>query len=307
MIKTLRNLGNLRNNKSIVTVALNGILTDPTKFDVPVTPEELAQEALESFNAGATIAHVHFRNQSNGQIPTWDPSLAKDVANAIRYKVPDMILNFTTGTVGVSGPFGGGVLGPIRGPLVCIENGKPEIAALNCGSLNYLKILGNGEWAWKPYLFDNPVEKIEKMIEGMTRLGVIPECECFDTGIVRSIKMFEKKGILKPPYIISLVMGVSSGMSSNPKWLPLLLEELPEDAIWQTIAVGKENIWDLQRKSVELCGNVRTGLEDTFYLPDGSKTNSNGKLIEALVKIVREIGKEPTTPKETRKILNIGE
>ena len=98
-------------------------------------------------------------------------------------------------------------------------------------------------------------------------------------------------------------MGVASGMPAKPEWLPLLTGEMPEGSHWQVIAVGQNEIWDLHRKCVELGGNVRTGLEDTFYLPNGEKAQSNGQLIEEMAKIVREGGKEIASPSETREIL----
>lgn len=156
-------------------------------------------------------------------------------------------------------------------------------------------------------MFENPVAKVETMVNAMKDLGIIPECECFDTGIVRSIGMYEQVGILKPPYIVSLVMGVASGMPARKEWLPLLLDELPEDALWQVIAIGREEVWPLLQYASELGGNVRTGLEDTFYLPDGKRATTNGQLIKALVKIVRQTGREPTSPAETREILGLSE
>ena len=132
----------LSKNKAIVSASLNGVLTDPLKFPVPVTSSQLAQAAKEAQDEGATVVHIHFRNQEpgKGHLPSWSPILAKEVAQAIREKCPGIILNFTTGTFGnEKGVFSGGELGPTRGPLSCLEVGKPEMAALNCGSLNYLK------------------------------------------------------------------------------------------------------------------------------------------------------------------------
>ena len=133
-------------SKVVVTAALNGVLTDPAQFPnmkIPVTPDEMATAAAEAANAGATIVHIHFRDQraGKGHLPTWEPAVASDIAEAIRQRVPGLLLNFTTGTVG-EGPsmMGGGPLGPVGGPLACIEAARPEIAALNAGSLNYLKV-----------------------------------------------------------------------------------------------------------------------------------------------------------------------
>ncbi len=204
-----------------------------------------------------------------------------------------MLINMSTGVFGHD----------ISGPVSCLERVRPEMAALNAGSLNYLKATRKGTWAWPPLLFDNPVDKIKRFADKMAELDCVPECECFDTGILRSISLFEQVGLMKPPAHISLVMGVASGMPAKATWLPLLIEEMPAKAHWQTILIGRADIWPVHRRSAELGGNLRTGLEDTFYLPDGTKATSNGQLIEALVTVARDAGREPTTPAETRALL----
>ena len=293
-------------DKVVVTAALNGVLTDPAKFDIPVTPDEMATAAAEAYDAGAAIVHIHFRDQrpGKGHFPTWDPAVAKDIATAIRNARPEVLVNFTTGTIGNKGPMSGGDLGPTDGPIACLEAGLPEIAALNSGSLNYLKTTSKGEWAWNPLMFENPVEKVEKMLRAMERLNIKPECECFDTGIVRSIRMYEDVGLMSQPINVSLVMGVASGMPCNPDWIDLLKKELNPETQWQTIAIGRQDVtWPTLRRAAELGGHVRTGLEDTFYLPNGQRASTSGELIAELVKVVREVGREPASPEEARKIL----
>ena len=285
-------------DKAVVTCALTGVLTNPAKFPVPVTPKEMAQAARDAADAGATVVHCHFRDQTEGMgfMPTWDPDVVAEIIDAIKAEVPDMIINMSTGVVGDD----------ISGPVACLERCKPEVAALNAGTLNYLKLKRDNDWAWPPMLFDNQVEKIERFIAAMDNNGVLPECECFDTGILRSVGMFEAKGMLRSPVHVSLVMGVASGMPAKAAWLPLLIEEMTADMAWQVIAIGREEVWPLHRKAAELGGHVRTGVEDTFYLPDGSKTSGNGPLVEALSTIVREAGREPASPEEARRILGIG-
>ena len=112
-------------HKAIVTVSMNGVFTDPKKFNIPVTPEEMATQAKDAFDAGATVAHIHFRNQhpDKGHEPSWDPEVATAISDAIRSAAPELLLNFTTGTLGVKGPMGGGPLGPTGGPISCLEVG----------------------------------------------------------------------------------------------------------------------------------------------------------------------------------------
>ena len=285
-------------DKVVVTCALTGVLTNPQQHPVPVTPEDMAHSAREAFAAGATVMHCHFRDQrlGMGHLPTWNVGIAVETVEAIRDACPDVIINMSTGVMG----------NDISGPLACMAAVEPEIAALNAGSLNYLKVRSNGEWAWPPLLFDNSVEKIDLFLEAMNHLGVVPECECFDTGILRSIKLFQQVGMLKEPAHVSLVMGVDSGMPARSEWLPLLLKEGPESMSWQAITIGRQEVWSVQRRAAELGGHLRTGLEDTFYLPDGSKAVCNGELVDALVSMTREIGREVASPDEARVLLGTG-
>jgi 3-keto-5-aminohexanoate cleavage enzyme len=286
-------------HKVVVTCALTGVLTDPTKFKVPVKPEEMAEAAAQAYNAGATVVHCHFRDQREGMgaLPTWDLKSVGDILSAIKDRVPDIMICMSTGVVG----------NDLSGPLACLEAFKPELAACNAGSLNYLKIRKDGAWAWPPILFDNPVEKVKKFLDVMTANRVIPEFECFDTGIVRSVGLYKANGMFEGDAHLSFVMGVQSGMPANADLLPILKEELPSNAHWQVIATGpgRQKIWNLHRRCIELGGNVRTGLEDTLYLPSGERAVNNGQLVEALVKIVREAGKEAASPAEARTILDV--
>ncbi|MBA2320796.1 MAG: 3-keto-5-aminohexanoate cleavage protein [Deltaproteobacteria bacterium] len=279
-------------DSAIVTCALTGVLTNPTQHPVPVTPAQMAAEARSAWDAGATVVHLHYRQQApgSGHLPSWDPDVAAEIVDAIRAACPEILINSSTGVVGPD----------ISGPEAVLRRTRPEIAALNAGSLNYLRARSDGRWAWPPMLFDNPVEKVEAFLRLMDELGIVPECEAFDTGIVRSIAMFRDVGLLRHAPHVSFVMGVASGMPAKPEWLPLLVAELPAGARFQTIGIGREEVWAVHQRCAELGGDVRTGLEDTFYLPDGSKATSNGALVEALVALVRGTGREPATPAEAR-------
>ncbi len=285
--------------KAVVTCALTGLLTDPAKFNVPVTPQEMADAAEQSYNAGASVLHCHFRDQGQGMgaFPTWDLKTVGDILSAIKKRVPDIIICMSTGVLGDD----------ISGPVGCLEAFKPELAACNAGSLNYLKIRKDGNWAWPPALFDNPVEKIKKFLDVMTASNIVPEFECFDTGIVRSVRMFKANAMFDGEPHVSFVMGVDSGMPANPDLIAILKDELPVNSHWQVIATGpgREKIWNLHRRCLELGGDVRTGLEDTFYLPTGERASDNGRLVEALVNIAREVGREPASPAEARQMLGL--
>ncbi len=281
-------------DKVVITCALNGVLTDPRQHHVPVTPEEMAAEAKAAYDAGASVMHIHLRQQGpgRGHLPSWDVDLSKAVQAAIRDACPGVIINHTSGIVGPD----------YAGALACIRETRPEIAACNAGSLNYLKLKADGAWAWPPMLFDNPVEKIQAYLDAMQDAGARPEFECFDTGIVRSVGMYRQNGMVARTPQYNFVMGVASGMPADPDLLPILLRLKLPDALWQVTAIGRAEIWPLHRACAELGGCLRTGLEDTFYLPDGAKARSNGELIEAAAGIAREAGREIASPAEARAI-----
>jgi 3-keto-5-aminohexanoate cleavage enzyme len=181
---------------------------------------------------------------------------------------------------------------------------RPEIAACNAGTLNYLKTKGDGAWAWAPIVFDNPVEKVRAFLDVMKETGAVPEFECFDLGIVRSVALYVETGMtVHPDY--NLVMGVASGMPADPELLSYLLQHIKRGSPWQVTAIGRREIWPLHRKAAELGGNLRTGLEDTFYLPDGARAPSNGALIETLVRIAREVGRDIASPTEARQLMGL--
>jgi uncharacterized protein (DUF849 family) len=284
-------------SKVVVTCALTGVLTDPAQHHVPVTPEQMAREARAAYDAGASVMHVHFRQQApgKGHLPSWEPQVALEIAQAIRESCPGVIFNQSTGVVGPD----------VSGPVACMRAIRPEIAAANAGSLNYLKVRSDGRWAWPPMLFDNPVEKVNAFLTVMAETGTLPEFECFDVGIVRCVEMYVRAGLYRGHPDLNFVMGVESGMPADPALLPILIGLLPAGASWQVTAIGRDTIWPLHRRTAELGGNLRTGLEDTFYLPDGTKATSNGQLIDAIVKIARESGRECASPAEARTLLHL--
>ncbi len=284
-------------DKAVITCALNGVLTDPRQHHVPVTPEEMAREARAAYDAGASVMHIHLRQQGpgKGHLPSWDVALSKAVQQAIREACPGVVINHTTGVVGPE----------YGGPLACVRETRPEIAACNAGSLNYLKLKADGSWAWPPMLFDNPVPKIQDFLDAMKDAGTTPEFECFDVGIVRSVGMYRRNGMVERTPQYNFVMGVESGMPADPDLLPILLRLKLPDAHWQVTAIGRAEIWPLHRRCAELGGCLRTGLEDTFYLPDGTKATSNGQLIEAIARLAREAGREVASPQEARQIFGV--
>ena len=287
-------------DKAILTCALTGVLTNPEQHPVPVSPAQMAAEARDAFNAGASVMHVHVRQQEpgKGHLPSWDPDVMESVVTAIRDACPGVIINLTTGVVGKD----------ISGPLDCIRRIKPEIAACNAGSLNYLKIKEDGQWAWPPMVFDNPVAKVQQFLDVMAACGTHPEFECFDVGIVRSVTMYIKAGMLKPSMgkaEYNLVMGVASGMPCDAELLALLPRYMAPNSIWQSTLIGRAEIWPVHQKTAEMGGLLRTGLEDTFYLPDGKRASGNGALIAELARCAERAGRAIASPSEARALMNL--
>ena len=287
-------------DKAILTCALTGVLTNPKQHPVPVTPAQMAAEARDAFNAGASVLHVHLRMQEEGMghMPSWDPDVAEAVVGAIRAACPGVIINLTTGVIGKD----------ISGPAACLRRVRPEIAACNAGSLNYLKLKDDGQWAWPPMVFDNPVSKIQQFLDVMAECGTHPEFECFDVGIVRCVSMFLKAGMLKVGMgraEYNLVMGVASGMPVDADLLALLPRWMAPGSLWQTTLIGRAEIWPVHQKTAELGGMLRTGLEDTFYLPSGERATGNGALIDALALCAKNAGRAIASPTEARALLNL--
>jgi len=282
---------------AILTCALNGVLTDPAQHKVPVTPADMAAAARGAFEEGAAIMHIHFRDQRPGlgHLPTWDDAVAGEIAEAIRAACPGVIINQTTGIVGPD----------VSGPVACLRRLRPEIAACNAGSLNYLKLKGDGSWAWPPMLFDNPVGKIKTMLDAMAETQSRPEFECFDLGIVRSVDMYVRNGMAAAAQY-NFVMGVASGMPVDADVLALCKKYAAPRAAWQATLVGRAEIWPVHQRAAELGGMLRTGLEDTFYLPGGARADSNAALIRELAKCARNAGRSIASPQDARQILHIG-
>jgi 3-keto-5-aminohexanoate cleavage enzyme len=285
------------NEQAILTCALTGVLTNPKQHPVPVTPTQMAAEARDAFNAGAAIMHVHLRQQDEGRghLPSWDPNVAEAICSAIREACPGVIINLTTGVVGQD----------ISGPAACIRRVKPEIAACNAGSLNYLKIREDGQWAWPPMVFDNPVAKVQSMLDVMAETGTHPEFECFDVGIVRSVGMYLKAGMYRGVPEYNFVMGVASGMPCDAELLALLPKYVATGAVWQATLIGRGEIWPVHQRVAELGGMLRTGLEDSFYLPGGERAAGNGEMIDALAQCARRAGREIASPAEARARLGL--
>ena len=279
-------------DKVVVTCALSGAVANRTQCPyIPYTPEEYAKEAKRAFEAGCTVVHIHARKPDG--TPSHEVEDFRNIVEAIKAEVPEMIINLSTGAVGI----------PREMRIAHVVELKPDIAALNMGTMNYAKYSPKRKnWVFA-FEFINSIWDIEFFIEKMVSVGTKPECECFDLGHIETIYPLMDKGLLKV-FQVSIILGVVGGASSDPRNLVYLSTKVPQEAQWQVIGISKDQ-WKLLMQAVILGGHARVGYEDNFYLPNGEMAKSNGELVEAAVRIVREVGRDVASPEEARKILEL--
>ncbi|MBL8602258.1 MAG: 3-keto-5-aminohexanoate cleavage protein [Myxococcales bacterium] len=281
-----------RADKVIITCAMSGVVTSRAQCPaIPYTVDDFAKEALRAYEAGASVLHIHARDDDGA--PDYTAARYRAIGDAIRAVCP-IILNFSTGT-----------LDPEGRKCPHITDYKPEIGALNMGSMNYAKYNAKRKsWVFN-FVFENSFEYIGALLGQMNESGVKPELECFDTGHVASAEAFIDMGLLKGPLDFSLVMGVVGGVRATPRHLAFMVDNLPPGASWKVVGISREQ-WSLCASALTLGGNIRVGLEDNFYLPDGAMARSNGDLVAKGVQMTRDVGREVATVDEARAILGLG-
>ena len=279
-------------DKVIVTAALSGVLATRDQCPgIPYTPVEIADEAKRAYDAGASCVHIHARSDDGG--PTWELSTFQKIKEEVRKRCP-IILNFSTGTLEDDTSMQEAI----------IRECRPEIAALNMGTMNYAKYSQKRKQFVFDMVFPNTFGKIERMLAAMNEAGVKPELECFDTGHTNSIWPLYDMGKLKKPTQFSFIMGVLGGLPTTIEALQLQKNTIPVASTWEVIGIGKEQ-WRLVASALVLGGNIRVGLEDNFYMPNGDMAKSNGNLVEEAVKLTRLVGREVATVDEARKLLSL--
>jgi 3-keto-5-aminohexanoate cleavage enzyme len=279
----------------IVTCAVSGAVANKQQCPgIPYTPEEYAKEVRRARDAGASMVHIHAR-EPNGT-PTVAVEHYRAITQAILEETPDIIVNFSTGWVGL----------PMAERVGHITELKPEIGALNMGSMNYAKYSPKRKGFIFSFVFENSFEDIIFLLERMQEAGVKPECECFDVGHVESAEPLVDLGVLSPPIQFSLIHGVLGGISATARNLAHMASVVPAGSTWGVIAVSRDQ-WSMVGAAASLGGNVRVGFEDNFYLPSGEMASSNGDLVDAAVQIVRLQGREAAEPAEARKLLSLPE
>jgi len=279
--------------KTIITAALTGVLTTREQSPaIPYTPAEIAEEARRSVEAGASIVHIHAR-QPDGR-PAFDVETYAQIDAEVRQRCPDVIINYSTGAIGIDR----------ETRIHHIRALKPDMAALNMGSMNYAIYSRKQKTFYHDHVFANPFKDIQFFLEAMNEAGTRPEMECFDSGHINNAQPLIDLGILQPPYQFSLIMGVLGGIPGSTKHLVQQVDQLPANSHWQVIGIGQKQ-WRLAAAAVSMGGNVRVGLEDNLYLPNGDLAQSNGDLVAKAVELVRLVGGEVATIAETRARLQI--
>lgn len=280
-------------DKVIISAALTGAITTRDQCPaIPYTPEEIAQEAKRAYDAGAAIVHIHARTDDG--YPDWRVETFRRIKDEIKRLCPEVIINFSTGAVGVAR----------EERIAHIVEVKPDVAALNMGSMNYAIYSSTKKKFYHDLVFANPFTDILFFLETMNAAGVRPELECFDTGHIGNTAPLIDLGVLKPPYEFSFIMGVLGGIPASAENLANQKRNLPPQSHWQVIGIQRQQ-WKMVAAALTLDGHIRVGLEDNFYLPTGEMARSNGDLVEAAVHLVRQMGKAPATVSEAREMLGL--
>jgi 3-keto-5-aminohexanoate cleavage enzyme len=268
-------------DKIIITVAPVG--AEATRTDnpnLPLTPEEIIEAVYESWQAGASIAHLHVRDPQGK--PTQDPTIFQQVIAGIKQKC-DIIIQISTG--------GSTDMSPAErsAPLSL----KPEMATLTTGTVNF----GHD-------VFSNPYPMIIDFANTMTENGVKPEIEIFDTGMLATTLTLIKKNILTLPLHFDFVLGVPGGMAATARNLVYLAEGIPQNCTWSVAGIGRHEL-PLGTMAISMGGHVRVGFEDNVYYEKGVPAASNAQLVARIARLAKELGRTPATPNEARQILGL--
>jgi 3-keto-5-aminohexanoate cleavage enzyme len=270
--------------KIIITVGITGsrITRQQTPY-IPMTPEEIAESGIEAWKAGASILHIHVRDPKTG-LGAQDYSIFKEVVDRIRGETDAILCLTTSGIPGRNLQFDERLV-----PLSL----SPELVSFDAGSINM-----------RENVFLNPPEFLEMLARETLAKGIKPELEVFEVGMVETCNRFLEKGLLKPPLHFQFVLGVLGGMPATAKSLLHLSEILPQGSTWSVIGIGPGQL-PMAMMALAMGGHVRVGLEDNIYYSKGVLAKNNAQLVERVVRIAREFGRDIATSLESRKILSL--
>ena len=282
----------IKREKVIITAALTGALTTRKQCEyIPYTPVEIAEEAKRCADAGCAVVHIHAREDDG--LPSFKVSKYAEIMAEIR-KRTDIIINFSTGAVGI----------PMEDRVGHIARLRPEIGALNMGSMNYAIYSRSKKQFYFDFVFSNPFKDISYLLEKMNEAGVKPELEVFDNGHIGNTRPLLDQGILKTPLDFSLVMGVLGGIPSTTRALLFQAESLPPGSTWKLVGISQDQ-WPLLAATLTIGGNVRVGLEDNFYLPNGDMARGSSYLVEKAAAMCADAGRPVATIAEAREALGL--
>ena len=297
-------------SKAIITAAITGGIHTPTMSPhLPITPSQIADEAVRSYEAGAAIAHIHVRDPATGS-PLQSLDLMREVITDVKSRC-NIILCLTTG-----GPLGVSV----KDRVAPVSQFKPELASLNFGSMNFsvfplISKIKDFKFPWEAeYLagsedqvFPNTFKTLREFCEIFHLHNTKPEIEIYDVGMINNLKYALDAGYLQKPVHIQFVMGILGGIPASMENLIFMRRtaaSLVGDFSWSACAAGKHQI-NMCTTALMMGGNARVGLEDSLYLEKGVKAKSNAQQVEKIVRIAKELGIGPATPDETRELLGL--
>lgn len=298
----------------VITCAISGVLANRDQCKaIPYTPEEYGQEARLAVQEGASMIHIHARTPDGA--PSYEAEDFIAITEAIRDAAGDVVINYSTGTIGV----------PVGKRIEYLEAGRPEVAALNMGSMNYAKYSRSRKAFVFEMVFSNPFSEIVELIEAMQRLSIKPEHECFDLGHIGSLAPLIDMGLLSAPLHVDCIMGVTGGVPPTARNLAAMVENIEGlgnaaggggeggfpggrrsggHSHWAVIGISRRQ-WALIAAALSLGGSIRAGLEDNLYLPNGEMAKSNGELIAKARQMTEDAGRRPATVSEARQLLGI--
>jgi uncharacterized protein (DUF849 family) len=279
-------------SKVIITAALTGVLATRKQCPaIPYTPKEIGEEARRAADAGAAIVHIHARTPEGA--PDWTVDTFGEIFAEVRART-DAVINFSTGAVGL----------PAEDRIAHVRDLRPEVAALNMGSMNYAIYSKKSKTFYHDHVFANPFKDIQFFLETMKSAGVRPELECFDAGHIGNTRPLIDMDVLGPPFQFSLIMGVLGGIPGTTRHLVDQVDSLPPGSHWQVIGISL-NQWPLVAAAITMGGNVRVGLEDNFYIEEGRMAESNGDLVDKAARICRDLGRDIASPSDARAQLSL--
>jgi len=287
----------------VITCAISGVLANREQCPaIPYTPAEYAAEARRIVDEGGTMIHIHARKPDGS--PSFEVEDYRAISDAIRAEVGNAaIVNFSTGAVGIS----------VEKRVAYLRECRPEVAALNMGSMNYAKYSRSRRGFVFDMVFANPFEEIVELLQAMRELGIKPEHECFDLGHVGSLDPLLDMGVLEPPLHVDCIMGVVGGVPPGARNLAAMVANVPGvdgadgrgfKSHWAVIGISRRQ-WELAAAALTLGGSIRVGLEDNLYLPNGEMARSNGELVAKARQMTEDVGRRAATVQEARTLLNV--